>query len=181
MYRLPVLYQTELPPKVEARLVEPLLPTYALLSYADPPLNKMNWLRDPVLPTTKSPLLLQTEPLPMIAITLFAARADEPPTVPPLLVTLPPDVIVRVFPGPEEPTTRLPPLVHTEPVPETNAMLALPLLPTVALPRLRTVPPLVMVSELPLQAGTKPRVMPLMLLQTEPVPVTNTLFEVPPK
>ena len=125
--------------------------------------------------------LFQTEPAPVTSTVLLREGEEEalPPMMPMLLNTLPLLVIVRLLPEPLAPTARLLLLLQTEPAPVTSTALLLeeallPMKPAV----LNTVPPLAIVRLL--LEPWEPTRRKLLLLQTEPAPVTTTALLLAP-
>src|ERR1041384_4851243 len=163
-----------LPPSVMMRLfvdsgLKPRLT--AFLAKTVPPLLMSKQLSAPCRPTTRMPVLLQVDPAPVTTATLLLA-VNSPPRNPLPFRTKPPSVMYSKLPAPELPTVSVPLLLQTDTARVTTATL---LLADEVKPRapkpLRTRPPLLMSRVLPALSKRAKRA--LLLLQTEPVPVTT--------
>src|SRR5438093_752820 len=92
-----------------------------------------------------------------------------------MFATAPPLVMTNWLAAPATPINKLLRLLQTEPLSVTNTVLLLLLVASPKLPNrsLETTPPLVMVNWLP--APVLPTFRSMVLLQTEPLPLTNAV------
>ncbi len=140
------------------------------------PLLIVRLLLAPLVPTSRLPVLVQRELVPVTNAELFEEVLLYPRLAAPLK-TVAPLLIVRLLLAPLVPTLRVPVLVQSEPTPVTRAELLREVVfcPIFALVS-KTVAPALIVRLLPEPAAPTVRV--LVVFQREPVPVTKTeLFE----